>query len=515
MARKKLSATLSGAAALPSLGIGAKYPATPDSIAQVVGKADEHDTDLDRVDAIVLPPCPNAFDPTTTDYATLATGITPVVGSRLVTLDGTKAWDKYGATALQWNPVSTSSSGTDQTARDAAAAAAATANAAIPSAQKGAASGVATLDSNQKLTASQIPAIALVEYLGSVASQVAMLALTGQKGDWCVRSDLGANWIITGTDPTQIGSWTELTYPASPVSSVAGRTGAVTLTTADVPDSTDHRYCTDAEKTVIDNTSGVNSGDEPPTATRTISGTTDTLRLADANGVVASSNSSPTTVTIPLHSSVAFLAEAIVNLFAGGTGTLVVAKGSTTLMSAGVSVTSVTIPAGQGAMLVQTDTLDTWNLVTARGAVGNTIHETGGPTDLTAGAVPDGTIFVRSGGTYVGTTLAALMATRLAHYAAGTGSVAIDFANGVNQKIQLASGANAITSLANGTDGVLYKLLLVQPSSGAAGTITVAGSGGDTVGTIAGSLSPTNSKRNILTLEKDGTYWMACISPEL
>ena len=98
----------------------------------------------------------------------------------------------------------------------------------------GAASGVATLGSDGKLTTAQIPDISVVDYLGSVASQTAMLALTGQKGDWCTRSDLGTNFVITGSTPSLIGSWTQLSYPTAPVTSVASKTGAVTLTASDV-----------------------------------------------------------------------------------------------------------------------------------------------------------------------------------------------------------------------------------------------------------------------------------------
>lgn len=95
-------------------------------------------------------------------------------------------------------------------------------------------SGVATLDAGGKLTTSQLPDIAIVEYLGAVASQAAMLALTGQKGDWATRTDLGSTWIITGNNPAIIGGWTQLSYPTAPVTSVAGKTGAVTLAKADV-----------------------------------------------------------------------------------------------------------------------------------------------------------------------------------------------------------------------------------------------------------------------------------------
>lgn len=80
----------------------------------------------------------------------------------------------------------------------------------------------------------QIPAVALVEYLGVVANQAAMLALVGQPGDWANRSDTGTAWQITGLDPTQLSNWTQLLYPASPVQSVAGKTGVVTLVKGDV-----------------------------------------------------------------------------------------------------------------------------------------------------------------------------------------------------------------------------------------------------------------------------------------
>lgn len=82
----------------------------------------------------------------------------------------------------------------------------------------------------------QIPSLAITEYLGTIASQAAMLALSGQKGDWCNRSD-GADkgmWIITGSDPAILGNWTKIDYPTSPVTEVNGQTGAITLGKADI-----------------------------------------------------------------------------------------------------------------------------------------------------------------------------------------------------------------------------------------------------------------------------------------
>lgn len=112
------------------------------------------------------------------------------------------------------------------------------ASAAIPASQKAAANGVATLGSDLKIPAAQLPALAITEFLGSSANQAAMLAKVGQQGDWTTRTDLGTVWIITGADPTQLASWTQMTYPTAPVTTVAGRTGAIVLTAADIASGT-------------------------------------------------------------------------------------------------------------------------------------------------------------------------------------------------------------------------------------------------------------------------------------
>lgn len=104
--------------------------------------------------------------------------------------------------------------------------------------EKGQADGYASLDSGGKIPASELPAIAITEYLGEAANQAAMLLLDGEKGDWTVRTDTGTVWIITGSDPTQLADWTELSYPTAPVQSVAGKTGVVTLATGDIASGT-------------------------------------------------------------------------------------------------------------------------------------------------------------------------------------------------------------------------------------------------------------------------------------
>jgi hypothetical protein len=81
---------------------------------------------------------------------------------------------------------------------------------------------------------SALPSLAVIDYLGAAANQAAMLALVGQKGDWATRIDLGTIWVIKGSDPTQLSSWQELSYPTAPVLSVNGQTGAVSLAKGDV-----------------------------------------------------------------------------------------------------------------------------------------------------------------------------------------------------------------------------------------------------------------------------------------
>lgn len=86
-----------------------------------------------------------------------------------------------------------------------------------------------------KVPSAQIPSIAIVEYLGQATSQSAMLALSGQSGDWVIRSDNGKVYIVTGSDPTQLNSWTPFSYPASGILSINGQvTPIVVLGAGDV-----------------------------------------------------------------------------------------------------------------------------------------------------------------------------------------------------------------------------------------------------------------------------------------
>jgi len=65
-----------------------------------------------------------------------------------------------------------------------------------------------------KLNASQLPDLAISEYKGNVADQTAMLAVTGEKGDWVIRNDDSKVYVISGADSTSASDWTALSYPA-------------------------------------------------------------------------------------------------------------------------------------------------------------------------------------------------------------------------------------------------------------------------------------------------------------
>lgn len=99
----------------------------------------------------------------------------------------------------------------------------------------GVANGVATLGPDGQIPSSQFPAFAINDtYV--VNSQAAMLALPAGGGDVAVRTDLSRSFILLkGANPSILASWQELLAPTSPtVTSVAGRTGAIALTEADI-----------------------------------------------------------------------------------------------------------------------------------------------------------------------------------------------------------------------------------------------------------------------------------------
>lgn len=115
----------------------------------------------------------------------------------------------------------------------------------------GTASGnVPVLDSNGKLDTAVLPALAISETF-TAANQAAMLALNAQQGDVCIRTDQSKSYILSASPASTLANWKELASPADAVSSVNGKTGAVTLTTTDVAEGNNLYYTQDRFNTAF------------------------------------------------------------------------------------------------------------------------------------------------------------------------------------------------------------------------------------------------------------------------
>jgi hypothetical protein len=174
----------------------------------------------------------------------------------------------------------------------------------------------------------------------------------------------GAVWGgITGTLSSQTDLQTALDGKVDENASITGATktkitfdakGLVTAgadaTTADIADSVDKRYVTDAQATVIGNTSGTNTGDNATNSqysgldaaktnkliTTNRQTASYTLVLADADKLVEMNVGSANNLTIPLNSSVAFATGTQILLAQYGAGqTTIVPTSGVTVRSNG------------------------------------------------------------------------------------------------------------------------------------------------------------------------------------
>jgi hypothetical protein len=147
------------------------------------------------------------------------------------------------------------------------------------------------------------------------------------------------NAAITGATKTKI------TYDAKGLV-----TAGADATTADIADSSNKRYVTDAQLTVIGNTSGTNSGDNATNSqysgldaaktnkliTTNRQTASYTLVLSDADKLVEMNVGSANNLTIPLNSSVAFPTGTQILVAQYGTGqTTIVATSGVTVRSNG------------------------------------------------------------------------------------------------------------------------------------------------------------------------------------
>lgn len=99
--------------------------------------------------------------------------------------------------------------------------------------EKGQANGYPGLNSDGKLATSTLPTLAINDTF-PVESEVEMLALTAQRGDFAIRSDLPAAFVLAGDDPTDLADWIQIPSGIASVLSVNGQTDVVVLDAADV-----------------------------------------------------------------------------------------------------------------------------------------------------------------------------------------------------------------------------------------------------------------------------------------
>lgn len=92
---------------------------------------------------------------------------------------------------------------------------------------KNVANGYAGLDADGKISAAQLPALAVTDTF-EVGSQAEMLGLNCQKGDIAIRTDINKTFILAAAPASTLANWKELKTPTDVVLSVAGLTGAIT-----------------------------------------------------------------------------------------------------------------------------------------------------------------------------------------------------------------------------------------------------------------------------------------------
>lgn len=102
----------------------------------------------------------------------------------------------------------------------------------LDAASRGAANGVAPLVGGL-VPVNNLPAT-VINDIHVATSQTAMLALTANKGDAVVRTDVNKTFILKQAPSATLANWQELLTPTDQVTSVAGKQGVVSLVKADV-----------------------------------------------------------------------------------------------------------------------------------------------------------------------------------------------------------------------------------------------------------------------------------------
>jgi hypothetical protein len=102
--------------------------------------------------------------------------------------------------------------------------------------------GVATLDANGKLPTSQVPSLSIVDtYV--VTDSVDMVGLTlAERGDVAIVTSINKSYILQIEPYSTPTNWQRILTPDSPIQSVNGQTGNISLTTTNIAEGTNKYY---------------------------------------------------------------------------------------------------------------------------------------------------------------------------------------------------------------------------------------------------------------------------------
>ena len=83
---------------------------------------------------------------------------------------------------------------------------------------------VPVINANGKIDTSILPALAITDTF-TTANESEMLALSTDKGDVCIRTDLSKTYILKQAPASTLANWAEIVSPADAVQSVNNKTG--------------------------------------------------------------------------------------------------------------------------------------------------------------------------------------------------------------------------------------------------------------------------------------------------
>jgi microcystin-dependent protein len=320
-------------------------------------------------------------------------------------------------------------------------------------------------------------------------------------------SSLGAvasNSAITGATNTKI------TYDAKGLV-----TAGAAATTADIVESTDKKYITDAQQTVINNTSGTNTGDQTlPTlsslgavaSNAAITGATNTKITYDAKGLVTA-GAAATTADIAESTDKKYVTDAQLTVINNTSGTNTGDQTLPTLSSLGAVASNAAITGATNTKI----TYDAKGLVTAGAAA--TTADIVESTDKKYVTDAQLTVISNTSGSNSGDNAEnsrySVLVSNATHTGDVNGSTALTIANDAVTTAKISDGAITDSKVKDVAASKITGILPVANGGTGTDSLTVnnllVGNGTSAVQTIA----PTTENGNINILVANGTNWIS------